>query len=71
LIGAGLRLNGNIACNGVLRIEGEILGDASCDAESGGTVLVVGAGSVCGVDTSAAHHRRRQGSRPTGFVGID
>lgn len=48
LIGAGLRLNGNIACNGVLRIEGEILGDASCDAESGGTVLVVGAGSVCG-----------------------
>ncbi len=48
LIGAGLRLNGNIACNGVLRIEGEILGDASCDADSGGTVLVVGAGSVCG-----------------------
>jgi cytoskeletal protein CcmA (bactofilin family) len=43
-----MRLNGNIACNGVLRIEGEILGDASCDADSGGTVLVVGAGSVCG-----------------------
>ena len=49
LIGAGLRLNGNIACNGVLRIEGEILGDASCDADSGGTVLVVGSGRVCGV----------------------
>jgi cytoskeletal protein CcmA (bactofilin family) len=48
LIGAGLRLNGNIACNGVLRIEGEILGDAYCDADSGGTVLVVGSGSVCG-----------------------
>jgi len=49
LIGAGLRLDGNIACNGVLRIEGEILGDASCDADSGGTVLVVGTGRVCGV----------------------
>lgn len=49
LIGAGLRLSGNIACNGVLRIEGEILGDASCDADSGGTVLVVGSGRVCGV----------------------
>lgn len=43
-----MRLDGNIACNGVLRIEGEILGDASCDADSGGTVFVVGSGSVCG-----------------------
>jgi cytoskeletal protein CcmA (bactofilin family) len=48
LIGVGLRLSGNIACNGVLRIEGEVHGDASCDADTGGTVFVAGSGSVCG-----------------------
>jgi cytoskeletal protein CcmA (bactofilin family) len=48
LIGAGLRLEGNIACSGVLRIEGEVHGDITCDADAGGTIVVLGSGHVCG-----------------------
>jgi cytoskeletal protein CcmA (bactofilin family) len=48
VIGVGLRLNGNISCTGVLRIEGEVHGDVSCDADSGGTIVIAGSGTVCG-----------------------
>lgn len=48
LIGAGLRVEGNIASTGVLRIQGDVLGDVTCDADSGGTVVVGKSGSVAG-----------------------
>jgi cytoskeletal protein CcmA (bactofilin family) len=48
VIGAGLRLKGNISCTGVLRILGEIHGEVSCDADASGTIVVGGSGSVSG-----------------------
>jgi cytoskeletal protein CcmA (bactofilin family) len=49
LIGAGLRIEGNIASTGVLRIQGDVQGDVTCDADSGGMVVVDKSGSVAGV----------------------
>lgn len=48
LIGAGVRVEGNIQFTGVLRIEGDLLGDVSCDADSNGTIVVGESGSVTG-----------------------
>lgn len=48
LIGAGLRIEGNIASTGVLRIQGAIQGGVSCVADSVGTVVVDKSGSITG-----------------------
>jgi cytoskeletal protein CcmA (bactofilin family) len=47
-LGVGLRLDGSIACDGVLRILGDIRGDVSCDPERDGTVIVGPSGNVAG-----------------------
>lgn len=48
MIGAGVRVAGNITFTGVLRIQGDILGDVSCDADSNGTIVVGKSGNVTG-----------------------
>lgn len=48
MIGAGVRVDGNINFTGVLRIQGETLGDVSCDENSSGTIVVDKSGSVTG-----------------------
>lgn len=48
IIGAGVRVNGNIAFSGFLRIHGEVHGDICCDSDSDGTTVVHGSGSVSG-----------------------
>ncbi len=48
LIGAGTRVEGNITFTGVLRTDGEINGDVSCDEDTCGTVVVSKLGSVTG-----------------------
>jgi cytoskeletal protein CcmA (bactofilin family) len=47
LIGAGTRIEGNITFTGVLRIDGEIIGDVSCD-DTHGTINVGKLGRVIG-----------------------
>ena len=47
-IGAGARVEGNITFTGVLRIQGDILGDVSCDADISGTIVVGQSGNVTG-----------------------
>lgn len=44
LIGAGMRIDGDIACTGVLRVQGNVLGNVSCQ----GALVVDSAGSVTG-----------------------
>lgn len=48
MIGAGVRVAGNLTFTGVLRIQGDILGDVSCDADSSGTIVVGQSGNVTG-----------------------
>lgn len=48
LIGAGVRIEGNMKFTGVLLIQGDTLGDVSCDSDSAGTVVVSKTGSVTG-----------------------
>lgn len=48
LIGAGTRIEGNITFTGVLRTDGQIIGDVSCDDDSRGTIVVGKLGSVTG-----------------------
>ncbi|MCK9387331.1 MAG: polymer-forming cytoskeletal protein [Sulfuritalea sp.] len=48
LIGAGVRIDGNLSFTGVLRIQGVALGDISCDVDSIGTIVVGKSGSVTG-----------------------
>jgi cytoskeletal protein CcmA (bactofilin family) len=48
LIGAGMRIEGNVACTGVLRVQGDILGNVSCGDDQAGSVIVDSAGSVTG-----------------------
>jgi cytoskeletal protein CcmA (bactofilin family) len=48
LIGADLRVEGNITSTGVLRIQGDVQGDVSCDADSGGTIVVGKSGNITG-----------------------
>ncbi|HEX8964752.1 MAG TPA: polymer-forming cytoskeletal protein [Rhodocyclaceae bacterium] len=54
LIGAGVRIEANVNCTGVLRVQGDILGNVSCDSHPNGTLIVDSAGSVTGT-VSAAH----------------
>ena len=49
LIGADARIQGNIVFTGVLRIDGVIIGNVSCDDDSQGTIVVGKSGSVTGV----------------------
>lgn len=48
LIGAGVRVNGNVDFTGVLRIQGDILGKVACDLDSSGTVVVAKSGNITG-----------------------
>jgi cytoskeletal protein CcmA (bactofilin family) len=54
LIGAGVRMEADVKCAGVLRVQGEILGNVSCGEHPNGTVIVDSAGSVTGA-VDAAH----------------
>lgn len=47
-IGAGMRVEGNIAFVGVLHIQGEVLGDICCGADPKGTLVVDKSGNVTG-----------------------
>lgn len=48
LIGAGTHVQGDIACTGVLRVQGEVLGNVLCHRRSGGALIVDSAGNVAG-----------------------
>ena len=48
MIGAGMRVEGHLAFTGVLHIEGDALGDVSCEGDSGGMVVVGKTGHVAG-----------------------
>jgi len=50
LIGAGVRVEGNITFtgSGVLRIQGDALGDVSCDVDSNGAIVVGESGNITG-----------------------
>lgn len=48
LIGAGMRVAGRIAFKGVLRVQGDVLGDVTCQGDAGGTLVVDTTGSVTG-----------------------
>lgn len=47
LIGAGMRIDGDVTCDGVLRVQGAIAGNVQCPAADG-ALVVDGAGSVTG-----------------------
>jgi cytoskeletal protein CcmA (bactofilin family) len=48
LIGAGVRVEGDIAFTGVLHVQGEVLGNVACQGDAGDTVVVDATGSVTG-----------------------
>jgi len=48
MIGAGMRVKGNIAFSGVLRVQGDVLGDVSCDVDPNGTIVADISGNVSG-----------------------
>lgn len=48
LIGAGMRVEGNIAFMGVLQIQGDTLGEVSSDSDPNGTIVVGTSGSITG-----------------------
>lgn len=48
LIGADMRVAGRIAFTGVLRVQGDVLGDVTCQGDAGGTLVVDATGSVTG-----------------------
>lgn len=55
LIGRGTVSEGNIVFAGVLRIDGELIGNASCSAGGSGTLVVSGSGRVQGgIDVARA-----------------
>ena len=43
-----MRVEGNISFTGVLRVEGDVVGDVSCDADSNGTIVVHRSANVTG-----------------------
>lgn len=49
MIGAGMRVKGDIAFSGVLRVQGDVLGNIACANDADGTVVVDGSGSVTGM----------------------
>ncbi|MCX7174962.1 MAG: polymer-forming cytoskeletal protein [Proteobacteria bacterium] len=48
LIGAGMRVEGDMDFTGVLRIQGDIQGKVACDRDSNGTIVVSKSGNVTG-----------------------
>lgn len=48
MIGVGMRVEGHVAFSGVLRVQGEILGDVACPGDAGDAVVVDATGSVTG-----------------------
>lgn len=48
LIGSQVRIEGKIDFCGVLRVQGDVVGDVACSADSRGTLVVEAAGSVSG-----------------------
>lgn len=48
MIGAGMRVDGHIAFTGVLRVQGDVVGDVACQGDAGDTVVVDATGSVTG-----------------------
>jgi cytoskeletal protein CcmA (bactofilin family) len=52
LIGPGVRVTGSIAFSGYLRVQGDVVGDITCDGDSAGTTVVHGAGHVVGSITT-------------------
>ena len=48
MIGAGMRVVGDIGFTGTLRIQGDVLGDVACDGDAAGTVVVDAPGSLTG-----------------------
>lgn len=48
MIGAGMRVEGHIVFTGVLRVQGDVLGDVACQGDAGDTVVVDATGSVTG-----------------------
>ncbi len=52
LIGAGARISGNISFTGVLRIQGDVLGDVSCAEDANGAAVVGKSGIVTGTITA-------------------
>lgn len=54
LIGPHVHIEGNIDFRGVLRVQGDIVGDVVCSADRRGTMIIDAAGSVTGA-VEAAH----------------
>lgn len=48
LIGAGMCVEGNIAFTGILRVQGNVLGDVACRDDAGGALVVEDSGSITG-----------------------
>jgi cytoskeletal protein CcmA (bactofilin family) len=48
IIGTGVRIEGDIAFSGFLRVMGDIVGNVSCDSDSQGTTVIHGSGSITG-----------------------
>ncbi len=48
MIGAGMRVEGHVAFTGVLRVQGDVVGDVACQGDAGDTVVVDATGSVTG-----------------------
>lgn len=48
LIGTGMHVAGDVACTGVVRVQGAIVGSVSCDGSADGTLVVDSAGRVDG-----------------------
>lgn len=47
-----MRVEGNIAFTGILHIQGDVLGDVTCDADISGTLVVAQPGNVTGTITA-------------------
>jgi cytoskeletal protein CcmA (bactofilin family) len=48
MIGAGMRVEGHVAFTGVLRVQGDVVGNVACQGDAGDTVVVDATGSVTG-----------------------
>ncbi|GIK24554.1 MAG: hypothetical protein BroJett006_08000 [Betaproteobacteria bacterium] len=48
MIGAGMRVDGHVAFTGVLRVQGDVVGNVACQGDTGDTVVVDATGSVTG-----------------------
>ena len=48
MIGASMRIDGNVTFTGVLRIQGDIVGDIACDNDPNGTIVTDSSGKISG-----------------------